>query len=416
MADVNVGSLPHHEAIKYFQQKLLIPSRQWNDLLGPIHAKAFTIAGVTQLSLLQDFFGAIHNSILDGTTITDFRKDFDNFVARHGWSYKGKRGWRTDTMFFTNKRSALMAGKWAQMWRMKDRRPYLMYLTVDDSRVRPEHKKWHRLILHIDDPAWKQIYPPNGFRCRCIVRSLSKADLEAMGVTPDKIGKIETVDWEDPVTGEIIKRTPGIDIGWDYNVGQSWLAPEVLLGQQLMEIPADLRKLALEWFNNDIYDKPFSKLVNKVAYQLATSRNISAGHALPIGYLSDQVIKHLASNDSYPIGATLIARDSDIAHWLRDTKAAKGKTVPLNLAADLPKLIREPDAILWDSLNPSLIYAKKLDDGRYAKFVVKVNMKGKLQHNKSRFNEFLNTVKSAGIVKGDNLKEGRYQLIEGKIE
>ncbi|MEO0368004.1 MAG: phage minor head protein, partial [Pseudomonadota bacterium] len=226
MNNANIRRLPFNEAIDFIQQKLLIPSRQYNDLIGPVHAKAFTVAGATKLQLLQDLYQAVQNSILDGTTITQFRKDFDEIVARHGWSYKGKRGWRTNVIFQTNKRTAYLAGHWAQFQRLKDRRPYLMYLTVDDSRVREEHRQWHRIVAHIDDPIWQQIFPPNGWLCRCIVRSLSQADVDRMGITVERLGRIETIDFTDPKTGEIIKKTPGIDVGWDYNVGESWLGPD----------------------------------------------------------------------------------------------------------------------------------------------------------------------------------------------
>lgn len=416
MAEVNVGAMPHREAIEYFQQKLLIPSRQWTDMVGGVHAKAFTVAGATSLSLLEDLYNAVHNAILDGTTITQFRKDFDNIVARHGWSYKGKRGWRTNVIFRTNKRSAYMAGRWAQMWRLKDRRPYLMYLTVNDERVREDHRRWHRLILPIDHPFWNTHYPPNGWLCRCLVRSLSQADLDRMGVTPDRIGAAEQVEVNDPATGEVIKRTPGIDYGWDYNVGKSWLAPEAILGQQLMNIPADMRAKALKWFDNTIYDKPFARLVTQVTEQMLRGQRISVGHAVAVGFMDGITIQSLADSGTIPAGIALTVRDRDIAHWLRDTKSDRGVAIPASLAKTLPQVIRQPDAVLLDKSDNKLIYARRMEDGRYAKFVVSINIKTKLQHNKSRFKEVLNHVVTAGLVNAHNLKEGRYQLIQGVIE
>jgi SPP1 gp7 family putative phage head morphogenesis protein len=301
MPEVSVGNLPFEEAIEFFQDKLLIPSDKWDDLVGPIHAKAFTVAGATKLQLVQDLYQAVQNSILDGTTITQFRKDFDSIVAKHGWSYKGKRGWRTSVIFRTNKRSSYMAGHWAQFQRLKEQRPYLMYLTVGDERVRDSHKKWHRRVAHIDDPIWKQIFPPNGWLCRCFVRSLSKADLDEMGITAERIGKVELVDFTDPKTGEILKQTPGVDIGWDYNVGQSWLAPEVLLGQQLMDIPAEMRAKALKWFDNDIYDKPFSELTNKLAYQLAKGKSATKGESQTVGFCLNLLLMRSTIEGSFQL-------------------------------------------------------------------------------------------------------------------
>jgi hypothetical protein len=38
-----------------------------------------------------DFRVAVEKAIAEGTTLQEFRKDFDAIVATHGWSYKGSR-------------------------------------------------------------------------------------------------------------------------------------------------------------------------------------------------------------------------------------------------------------------------------------------------------------------------------------
>ena len=73
-----------------------------------------------------------------------------------------------------------------------------------------------------------------------------------------------------------------------------------------------------------------------------------------------------------------------------------------------------PDAVLFDGEN--VVFAHKMNDGRYAKFILKMNFKDKLRHNKSRFKEYLNTFKSAVIVLAENLKEPRYKVISGGID
>lgn len=52
-------------------------------------------------------------------------------------------------------------------------RPYLLYRTMRDSRVRVEHQSLEGLMLPADDPAWRSLYPPNGYGCRCRVDSLT---------------------------------------------------------------------------------------------------------------------------------------------------------------------------------------------------------------------------------------------------
>ncbi len=47
--------------------------------------------------------------------------------------------------------------------------PYWEYRTAGDDKVRPEHALLDGLILPANDPLWKKIFPPNGWKCRCYV-------------------------------------------------------------------------------------------------------------------------------------------------------------------------------------------------------------------------------------------------------
>lgn len=417
MPEVQVGNLKFKEAIKFIQDKLLIPSKQWTDTIGPIHAKAFTVAGATKLSIVQDLYQAVQNSILDGTTLTEFRKQFDQIVDKHGWSYKGKRGWRTSVIFRMNKRSAQMAGRWEQFNRVKQVRPFLQYQTVGDERVRESHAAWHGRIYPVDHPFWKTHFPPNGWLCRCTVRSLSQDDMEEDELSVSKEPIPKSREFVDGDSGELYKKYPGIDRGFDFNVGKSWLAPDSLLGQQLMELPSKLRADAIKWFDNDIYDKPFEKLTKSVASLIVQGKKkFTASKSQTVGIMSEKVISALEKKGKVPVGLTAIARDSDIAHWLRDEKVSRAASVSMSLAASLPKIFRAPDAVIYDNVDTSLIYAKRLDDGRYVKFVLKLYFKAKLNVNKSRFRGASNTFQSAGVVAWSSLNGERFEIIEGKIE
>lgn len=224
MPEVQIGRVPFQEAIAFFQGKLDVTTERWDQMLGEAHAKAFTVAGATKLDLLQDLRGAVAKAIEDGETISQFRKRFDQVVAKHGWSYKGKRGWRTRVIYDTNLRTAHAAGRWQQIQRLKARRPYLQYKTAGDERVRPLHHSWNNTVLHVDDPWWDTHYPPNGWGCRCGVRSLSQRQLEREGLTVSKSPDIKRTERINPQTGEVYGMVPeGIDVGWDYNVGKNWL-------------------------------------------------------------------------------------------------------------------------------------------------------------------------------------------------
>lgn len=236
---VPVSATPVHftEAIDFFRSKANLPTNSWSDLMHQAHARAFSVAGATSAALLADFRETLDRAISAGGTLETFRADFDRIVAQHGWAYHGSRNWRSRLIFEMNTRMAYSSGRWQQAQRLKATRPYVRYVDVHDARTRPEHYAWHDIILPIDHPWWKTHWPPNGWNCRCHAQSLSERDLKRFGLkvtldspavemeprevrAPD--GSIETV-W-----------TPkGIDTGFGYNPGDSWLRGVT---------PAELRK------------------------------------------------------------------------------------------------------------------------------------------------------------------------------
>lgn len=74
----------------------------------------------------------------------------------------------------TAKRGAQMAHLWSTFVEQSHLYPNLVYRTVGDSRVRPEHEILNGTIKSIDDPFWKTYYPPNGWRCRCTVMNTAE--------------------------------------------------------------------------------------------------------------------------------------------------------------------------------------------------------------------------------------------------
>ncbi|MGD9539081.1 MAG: phage minor head protein [Alphaproteobacteria bacterium] len=222
--DVTGATLPFDEAIRFLKDKVNLPTERWTDLWEGMHARAFVVAGAMKDELVADLHQAVFKAIDQGTTLADFRKDFDRIVAAHGWSYKGGRNWRTGVILNTNLRTAYQAGRWQQIQENKARRPYLRYTAIMDDRTRPEHAAWHGTVLPADDPWWSTHYPPNGWNCRCTVQQLAEADLERFGYrlspgAPPVETETRTINGPSgPVNLEVPK---GIDPGFAYNVGDA---------------------------------------------------------------------------------------------------------------------------------------------------------------------------------------------------
>lgn len=230
---------PFREQISFLRQKRPMPTKVWLDALQGVHDRAFVVAGVTEIAMLEDFQAAIIDAAENGRYVEDFAKDFDRIVAKYGWDYRGERNWRIRTIFETNIRTSFMAGRLRQM-RDPDvvkLRPYWQYLH-GDSRTpkvpRKQHLSWNNLVLMWNDPWWETHFPPNDWLCSCGVRTLSRRDLQRQGKTgPDEAPRDALLPVIDKSTGRMIMQPAGIGFGWDYMPGDKWergLVPSAMLG------------------------------------------------------------------------------------------------------------------------------------------------------------------------------------------
>ena len=358
MPELTTGEVPFSEAIDFFKAKLNLPSKSWDEMVGSIHAKGFTVAGATKMALLDDLRGAVNAAIESGETINDFRDRFDKIVQQHGWDYKGQRGWRTRVIYDTNLRTARMAGRWAQYQRVKDRRPYLQYQTAGDARVRPEHASWDNTVLPIDSPWWASHYPPNGWGCRCTTRSLSERQLQREGkqVAPDPT--VERTERLNPETGKVFPPTPvGIDTGWDYNVGQAWLGPDQALAERVMRLPKPWRDQALRQAVSVASDSAPSFGV--WAERVLTSN--TSGELRTAGWLTGEVLDRLDAVGATVSTPMIAARDIDLRSML-DVPTA-GAVPTAQTIISLPTLLANPAAVLLDTRPEAdtLLYVLKTD-------------------------------------------------------
>jgi len=415
MPTTNFSSVPFNEAIEHFRGKLNIPAKHWDDMLGEVNAKGFTVAGATKADLLGDLFNDVEKALSSGGNITAFRKSFDKTVAKHGWTYKGKRGWRTRVIYDTNLRTSHMAGKWQQFQRAKTNRPFLQYLTVGDQRVRPDHQSWNSTVLPVDDSWWSSHFPPNGWGCRCTVRSLSQSQLDREGLTPlNEAPPIKKTERINAASGEVYGHVPkGIDVGWDYNVGKAWLGPDIAFGEKIMAMPTAVRNSALDSAKDLVphLEKAFSPWANKLL-----TRKKALGEIKTVGYLSPKIVDELIRRNHAPTTAVITTTDRDIMHMLRDAK--DGKHLPVDMIRSLPEFIHKPTAILWDKRKPGLLYIfDMVGDDRAGKIVLRVNYKLKARGaDNERHSLQTNSLITSGLVKLENLKDKNvYDVLEGGL-
>ncbi len=233
MPTVSYDSIPFVEQAEFFRRKLNMPTKHWTDIYNAEHDWAFMVAGASRDEIVQDFREAIEKAIVDGTTIQEFRKDFDSIVAQYGWDYNGGRDWRSRVIYETNLYSSHAAGRYEQLKQSAEHLPYWEYHhsdTVEHPRL--EHLSWDGLILRHDDPWWNIYFPINAWGCHCYVTAHSQDGLHDLGKSrPDTAPEIEWLEREigqrSPDGPRFVKVPVGIDPGFEHAPGRTRLASSV---------------------------------------------------------------------------------------------------------------------------------------------------------------------------------------------
>ncbi|WP_410499696.1 phage minor head protein [Chitinibacter sp. S2-10] len=243
--------LPPEKAIEYFEGKGYAIGFKWQDVWAEAHARAFTVAGVTKLDVLQDIRGELDALLKNGGTLQEFKNNLIPTLKQKGWWGKGQivdetsgevigkrlNPRRLETIFRTNMQSAYSAGRYQEHLASAGSRPWWEYVAVLDNRTRPRHRTLAGKIFRYDDPFWRSFYPPNGWNCRCRVRTRSQRDIERkelatsssegrMGETEqliDKKGTTRKVPSYTTPSGEVFTA----DAGFGYNPGRAAYQPEL---------------------------------------------------------------------------------------------------------------------------------------------------------------------------------------------
>ena len=236
MSDVDLTALPMLEAIAFWSDKVPMSREDFDELSEQMQANGFYASGLTQLDQIEAVKDAIQAALENGETFEEWKARIPEIIEQQNWS-----GVRLEIIFRTNIQSAYMAGRYAQMIAVLNARPYWRYSAINDSRTRPAHRAMDGRIFPATHPIWDTWYPPNGYRCRCGVDTLSAREVERDGLnveTKDPTG--ELFEPTDPVTGEKLPaRELMPDSGFMRNVGKEWLEgiPEPDLDQAMEDMP-----------------------------------------------------------------------------------------------------------------------------------------------------------------------------------
>lgn len=211
--------LPMKEALAFWRDKVPLSPGEFSKLSAEVKTRAFAVSGIAKGDELSTVYEALSRALDQGITFEEFRRQAADVFERRGWT--GDAAWRVDNIFRTNIQTAYNVGRYRQMADVARERPYWRYDAVNDSRTRPTHAALDGKVFPADHPFWDEWYPPNGFRCRCSVSTLSERQVKERGiqVESDVPQLIEPVA---PLTGNRLPARPLIpDPGFSHHPGKT---------------------------------------------------------------------------------------------------------------------------------------------------------------------------------------------------
>ena len=198
------------KAIEYLKSKGFKLSFDYNELKAEAHHKAFTVAKVTRLDLLNDIYKELIKAMEGGLPFNEFQQNIQPTLAKKGWwgtqeivnPVTGEiktikiGAHRLKNIYDTNMRMAYNVAREQQM----DELPlsvYRRYVSALLETTRTSHAARHGIIKHKDDPWWRINSPLNGWGCKCkkVAYSLKEIIRKGWKVTEENLANIAEEDF-----------------------------------------------------------------------------------------------------------------------------------------------------------------------------------------------------------------------------
>lgn len=185
-------NLPPVDAIDYLKSKGFKLGWDWHETLDDAHSRAFTVAKVAKIDLLQDIRKSLITALEQGQNLEQWKADLIPTLQKKGWWGKqtvmnpegieqtvqlGSHR-RLRTIYDTNMQSAFSAGRYKAMKAAADTRPFWEWRHITMVNYRPYHLALNGRTFRHDDAFWHVAFPPSEFGCKCRVIARSAREVE----------------------------------------------------------------------------------------------------------------------------------------------------------------------------------------------------------------------------------------------
>jgi hypothetical protein len=245
--------LAPEDAVKFFQSKGYKIGFDYRDVWQAEHQKAFTVAKAMTVDLLQDIRSVVDKAIADGIAFEDFRANLEPVLRARGWwglqemvdPLTGEKREvqlgsvrRLDIIYDTNLRTSLSEGRWQQVQRVKESRPYLRY-EDPDPHPRPQHEAWSGTVVRADSDWAQNHWPPLDYNCKCFMDTLDEDELSERGLQVSE-PVTSYSDYVNPRTGETSRVPDGVHPSFAYPPGRAGEAVAAQLNEKLAGADRDI--------------------------------------------------------------------------------------------------------------------------------------------------------------------------------
>lgn len=426
-------NLPPTDAIDYLKNKGFKIGWDWHETLDDAHSRAFTVAKVARIDLLQDIRKSLITALENGQSFEKWKADLTPILQDKGWwgrktvinpegiEQEVQLGSprRLRTIYDTNMQSAFSAGRYKAMLASAETRPYWEWRHITISNPRKQHVALNGCIFRYDDPFWNVAYPPSewGCKCRVIARSAREVGdsevLDSEGYSSEVNEKVGTdrntgadvfakrTQFKIPTkSGETLTFAPAA--GFNGSPASSYLIDTVLTKRatDLMGTSKGLQQVE-QMLNAPPRMKAHEAFV-KNSMSFAKPQNKTS----TVGVLQAKEIEFLAHK-----GQTVESPIMTISDHLmvgkkaqRHNDAGNAPTVEEWMA--LPQLITQVEQVVYDVKNDSVLYLLPALIKQHEDDVLKLSVR-----NQNGVMEIVSIfkVQNKAIVDGLNAKQ--YELI-----
>jgi SPP1 gp7 family putative phage head morphogenesis protein len=172
------------EAVEWFRQRLPLTDDIIEKLGEMVRLRAFRIAGVAQLDVVQAIYDILLELLNSGGSLGDFKARAREKLERE-WGRSDS--FRVETIYRNAAQHAYNAGRWRQQQHpaIRRHRPYKMFDAVLDGRETDICRKRNKTVLPADHPWWETNTPQLHHRCRSATRMLTPRQAEARGIATE---------------------------------------------------------------------------------------------------------------------------------------------------------------------------------------------------------------------------------------